>query len=97
MQFRNTPASTHNFAIIPKGNIPRSSFRSEKRHLTTFDSGLLIPIFVDEVLPGDTWNLKHTIFCRMSTPLFPLMDNLYLDTFYFFVPARLFTHHFTEI
>lgn len=97
MQFRNTPASTHNFAIIPKGNIPRSSFRSEKRHLTTFDSGLLIPIFVDEVLPGDTWNLKHTIFCRMSTPLFPLMDNLYLDTFYFFVPARLVWSNFRKM
>jgi hypothetical protein len=79
----------HQFAMIPKADIPRSSFRIQKTHKTTFDSGLLIPIYVDEVLPGDTFNLKMTAFARLATPIFPVMDNLYLDSFFFFVPNRL--------
>jgi hypothetical protein len=75
--------------MIPRADIPRSSFTMETTHKTTFDAGDLIPIFVDEVLPGDMFNLKMTAFCRMATPIFPIMDNLYLDTFFFFVPNRL--------
>ncbi|WNK14072.1 MAG: major capsid protein [Microvirus sp.] len=75
--------------MVPKSDIPRSSFRRQSTHKTTFDSGYLVPVYVDEVLPGDTFNLKMTAFARMATPIFPVMDNLYLDSFFFFVPNRL--------
>lgn len=87
--FRNKSVNLHQFAMVPKADIPRSSFRRQSTHKTTFDAGILIPVFVDEVLPGDTFKLKMTAFSRMSTPLFPLMDNMYLDSFFFFVPNRL--------
>jgi len=79
----------HVFSQVPKAEIQRSSFDRSCGHKTTFDAGYLIPIFVDEVLPGDTFNLKMTGFGRLATPLFPLMDNAYLDSFWFFVPYRL--------
>ena len=87
--FRNKSVSVHQFAMIPKADIPRSSFNIQHMHKTTFDAGYLVPVYVDEVLPGDTFNLRMTAFCRMSTPLFPVMDNLHLDSFFFFVPNRL--------
>lgn len=77
------------FSMVPRADIPRSTFNIEHSHKTTFDAGFLIPVYVDEVLPGDTMSLNATMFCRMSTPIFPVMDNLYLDSFFFFVPARL--------
>ena len=86
---RNKSVSTHQFSMIPRADIPRSSFQIQTAHKTTFDSGYLIPVYVDEVLPGDTFNLKMTAFARMATPLFPVMDNMYLDSFFFFVPNRL--------
>jgi len=61
----------------------------EKAYKTTFDAGYLIPIYIDEVLPGDTFNLRMTAFARLATPIFPVMDNMYLDSFFFFVPNRL--------
>ncbi|WNK15129.1 MAG: major capsid protein [Microvirus sp.] len=80
----------HSFSNVPKANIPRSSFKRVKSHKTTFDSGYLIPIFVDEVVPGDTFNFNMTMLTRLSSPLkYPIMDNLYLDSFFFFVPNRL--------
>jgi hypothetical protein len=75
--------------MVPRADIPRSSFQIQTAHKTTFDSGYLVPVYVDEVLPGDTFNLKMTAFARMATPLFPVMDNMYLDSFFFFVPNRL--------
>lgn len=81
--------SQHVFSKAPQANIPRSSFNRSHTHKTTFDAGYLIPIFVDEALPGDTFNLRMTAFARMSTPIFPIMDNLYLETFFFSVPYRL--------
>jgi hypothetical protein len=75
--------------MIPRADIPRSSFQIQTAHKTTFDSGYLVPIYVDEVLPGDTFNLKMTAFARLATPIFPVMDNMYLDSFFFFVPNRL--------
>lgn len=87
--FRNQSVNVHEFAMIPRADIPRSSFRIQKTHKTTFDSGYLVPIYVDEVLPGDSFNLSMTAFARMATPLFPIMDNLHLDSFFFFVPNRL--------
>lgn len=86
---RNKSVDVHQFAMIPKADVPRSSFVIETAHKTTFDAGYLVPIYVDEVLPGDTFNLRMTAFCRMATPIFPTMDNLHLDTFFFFVPNRL--------
>ncbi len=79
----------HGFSQVPKAEIPRSSFDRSHGLKTTFDAGLLIPIFVDEALPGDTFNLDMTGFARMATPIFPIMDNAFMETFFFFVPNRL--------
>jgi len=86
---RNKSVDVHRFSMIPKADIPRSSFKREFTHKTTFDAGYLVPIYCDEVLPGDTFNLSMTAFVRMATPITPIMDNLHLDTFFFFVPNRL--------
>lgn len=86
---RNQSVNVHKFAMVPKADIPRSQFRRQSTHKTTFDAGYLIPVYVDEVLPGDTFNLKMTSFARLATPIFPVMDNMYLDSFFFFVPNRL--------
>ena len=85
----NQSVDLHQFAMIPRAQIPRSSFNIQKTHKTTFDSGYLVPIYLDEVLPGDTFNLRMTAFARLATPLYPVMDNLPLDSFFFFVPNRL--------
>jgi hypothetical protein len=87
--FRNRSVDTHKFSMIPRADIPRSKFTAQKTHKTTFDAGYLVPIYLDEVLPGDTFNVSATMFARMATPLYPIMDNLHMDTFYFFVPNRL--------
>ena len=87
--FKNKSASSHSFAMVPKADIPRSKFSMEKTLKTTFDSGYLVPIFCEEVLPGDTFNVNVTMFGRLATPIFPVMDNLHLDSFFFFVPNRL--------
>lgn len=79
----------HDFSMVPSANIPRSKIQRNHRYKTTFDSGYLIPIFRDEVLPGDTFSLRASLFARLSTPIVPIMDDLYLDTFFFFVPIRL--------
>ncbi len=77
------------FAQIPHAEIPRSVFNRSSGLKTSFDAALLIPIFVDEALPGDTMNLKMASFCRMATPIFPVMDNMFMDFFFFAVPNRL--------
>lgn len=87
--FRNKSVNVHQFAMTPRADIPRSSFRIQKAHKTTFDAGYLIPVYLDEILPGDSFRLSMTAFARLATPLFPIMDNLYLDSFFFFVPNRL--------
>lgn len=86
---RNPSVNVHQFSMVPRADIPRSSFRMQKAYKTTFDAGRLIPIFCEEVLPGDTFNLRMTAFARLATPLFPVMDNSYVETFFFFVPNRL--------
>ena len=86
---RNKSVNVHQFTMIPKADIPRSSFDCQSTHKTTFDAGNLVPVYVDEVLPGDTFKLNMTAFARLSTPLFPIMDNMVLDSFFFFVPNRL--------
>lgn len=80
---------THTFSQIPKVQIPRSSFDRSHGYKTTFDAGYLIPFYADEALPGDTFNCSVTGFCRMATLLFPIMDNLFIDTQFFAVPYRL--------
>lgn len=86
---KNRSVDLHSFAMIPKADIPRSSFDRQHTHKTTIDAGYLVPIYVDEVLPGDTFNLRMTAFARLATPIFPLMDNLHFQSFFFFVPYRL--------
>lgn len=79
----------HTFSQVPQAEIPRSSFDRSHGVKTTFDAGYLIPILVDEVLPGDTINLNMAAFGRLATPIAPFMDNLYMDTHFWFVPNRL--------
>ena len=79
----------HQFSQVPKVDCPRSTFDRSHGHKTTFMADKLVPFYVDEVLPGDTFKCDATIFARMATPIAPLMDNLYMDTFFFFVPYRL--------
>lgn len=79
----------HNFARIEPSNPPRSTFNRSAGYKTTLDSGYLVPFFVEEILPGDTCHLRTDIFARLATPLKPFMDNVFLETFYFFVPMRL--------
>jgi hypothetical protein len=80
---------SHNFAVTPSIDAPRSKFNRSFGHKFTMDAGWLVPFYWDSVLPGDTFNMQSTIFARMATPLFPIMDNMYVDTHFFFVPNRL--------
>lgn len=89
-QPRQPSATTgHRFSEVPKVQITRSSFDRSFSYKSAFDSGYLIPFYVDEALPGDTFTMKMTAFARLATPLKPIMDNLYMDTFFFSVPNRL--------
>ena len=77
------------FSQIPNSPIQRSVFDRSHDYKTTMDAGYLIPFFVDEVLPGDTFKLRVNAFVRMNTLIAPFMDNVFMDTFFFFVPSRL--------
>lgn len=90
---RNSQA---HFAVNPNVDIKRSVFDRSFDHKTTFNTGEIVPFFLDEVLPGDTFKIKTNFVVRMSTPIHPVLDNLYLDTFYFFVPNRLIWTHWKE-
>ena len=79
----------HNFATVPSVNVQRSKFDRSHGLKTTFDASYLVPVFVDEVLPGDTFKCGHTAFARMITPIYPVMDNIFMDIHYWFVPLRL--------
>lgn len=81
--------NSHSFAMIPRSEIPRSSFPVQHNLKTAFSFAKLVPIFVTEVLPGDHWNVRATIVARTATPIVPVMDNWHLETFAFFVPNRL--------
>ena len=87
----------HLFSQVPTAQIPRSKFNRSHGLKTTFDSGYLVPIFVDEVLPGDTFSMNCTLFARVATLISPIMDNMYMDTFWFFVPERLLFEHFENM
>ena len=81
------------FSRIPQVKVRRSVFNRSHTLKTTFNAGYLVPVFLDEVLPGDTFSLRFNFFCRLSTPIVPFMDNLYLEYFYFFVPNRILWEH----
>lgn len=85
----NQSVMKHQFSRVPQAEIPRSRFNRSHGYKTTFDAGYLVPVFVDEALPGDTFNLRMTGFGRLATPLHPFMDNLHIDSFFFAVPIRL--------
>ena len=80
---------SHDFSRVPKAEIQRSVFKRDHGLKTAFDAGYLVPIFVDEALPGDTFTCSMTGFGRLATPVNPIMDNLYIETFFFAVPYRL--------
>lgn len=77
------------FSEVPNAEIPRSTFDRQHGYKTTFNAGELVPIFVDEVLPGDTMDCKMVAFGRLATPIHPFMDNMFVDTFFFAIPIRL--------
>lgn len=83
----------HRFSDAPAMYMRRTKFDRSHVYKTTFDSGKLIPVFIDEVLPGDTTRMSVNYFARLATPIKPIMDNIYLDWFFFFVPNRLVWEH----
>lgn len=85
---RRRPRPNH-FSQIPATTIQRSRFDRSFDYKTTLNAGYLIPVLVDEVLPGDTFSLRMNSFVRMNTLVAPFMDNVYMDSFFFFVPNRL--------
>ena len=93
MPFRNI--ETH-FSQAPQANVRRSSFKFNKPLKTTFNAGDLVPFLVEEVLPGDTFDLKLSKVVRLTTSIHPTMDNLYLDTYFFFVPNRFIWDNWTH-
>lgn len=76
---------------------PRSRFDRSHQLLTTINEGELVPIYFDEVLPGDTAHVQLNGLIRMSTPIYPIMDNAYMDTYFFFVPCRLLWEHWENM
>lgn len=85
------------FSQLPRVNISRSKFNRDSTVKTSFNVGDLIPFYVDEVLPGDTFQVKTNLVARMQPLVSAPMDNLYLDTYYFFVPNRLVWNHWKEL
>ena len=88
--------SESHFAQVPHAEIQRSRFTRSNNHKTTFNEGQLIPIYLDEVLPGDTHQINMSALVRMATPIYPIMDNLWMDIYFFFVPNRLVWEHWRE-
>nr|WAE43296.1 MAG: major capsid protein [Microviridae sp.] len=93
---REYGSKEHVFSQVPEASIPRSIFNRTHGYKTTLDANYLVPFYADEALPGDTFNLSATLFARMATPIAPIMDNLYLDVFYFAVPLRLIWQDFKK-
>lgn len=84
-----TSHAQHVFSKSPQATIPRSSFNRSFGVKSTFNAGWLVPILADEMVPGDTFSLNMHAFARLATPKFPMMDNMYFETFFFFIPNRL--------
>lgn len=92
----NRNAEQH-YSQVPHANVPRARFKRDYSLLTTMNEGDLIPIYCDEVLPADTAKIDLNALMRMSTPLYPVMDNCYCDFYFFFVPSRLLWEHFENL
>lgn len=92
----NRNAEQH-YSQLPHANVPRARFKRDYSLLTTMNEGDLIPIYCDEVLPADTAKIDLNALMRMSTPLYPVMDNCYCDFYFFFVPSRLLWEHFENL
>ncbi len=88
--------SQHQFSQVPRADIPRSSFNLSHGLKTTFDADFLVPILVADIIPGDTWNLRASFFVRLATPLHPILDNMYMETHWFFVPYRTIWENFEK-
>ena len=89
--------SEQHYSQVPHAEIQRSRFKRDFSMLTTINEGDLVPIYVDEVLPGDTFKIDVNGLVRMATPLYPVMDNCNMDIFFFFVPCRLLWNHFVNM
>ena len=94
MANRNTES---HFSQIPRANIRRARFKRDYSNTTTINEGDIVPIYVDEVLPGDTVSLVQNSLVRMATPIYPVMDNCYMDIYYFFCPNRLLWDHWENL
>ena len=94
MANRNTES---HFSQIPRANIRRARFKRDYSNTTTINEGDIVPIYVDEVLPGDTVSLTQNSLVRMATPIYPVMDNCYMDIYYFFCPNRLVWEHWENL
>ena len=92
----NRNAEQH-YSQVPHANVPRARFKRDYSLLTTMNEGDLVPIYCDEVLPADTAKIDLNALMRMSTPLYPVMDNCYCDFYFFFVPSRLLWEHFENL
>ena len=86
----------HSFSQAPSADIQRSTFDRSHGHKTTFNAGELVPVYVDEALPGDTFNMNANAFARLNTPINPIMDNMYLDIHFFAVPIRQIWDNFRK-
>lgn len=89
--------SEQHYSQVPRAEIRRTRFKRDYSLLTTMNEGDLVPIYLDEVLPADTFKVNVNALVRMSTPLYPVMDNAYMDYYFFFVPARLLWEHFENL
>nr|UXQ88027.1 MAG: major capsid protein [Microvirus sp.] len=87
---------THQFSQIEGNSVPRTSFDRSHGHKTTFNASDLVPIFIDEAVPGDRFNLNMSAFARLATPIFPIMDNMKMESFFFSVPYRLIWDNFQK-
>jgi len=86
---RNKTARQKNFATVPRSDIPRSKFKMRQTRKQAFNASELVPIMCEEVLPGDVWQHRESVMARLATPIAPVVDDLDLETFYFFVPNRI--------
>lgn len=89
-------STVNQFQILPTTSVPRSAFKRDHGWKGTLDAGYLVPFYVDEVYPGDSFKLSASILARLATPVVPFMDNVYVDTAFFFVPCRLLWQHWTN-
>ena len=89
-------AQQHQFSEVPHADIQRSTFDRSHGLKTTFNAGKLVPVYIDDCLPGDTFSCNMTAFARLATPIHPTMDNAFMDTHFFAVPVRLVWDDFEE-